>query len=165
MSDDAIANALSKRADLESRIVKAEEVIKRSKAQILEINRFIKQWEKFSGRAADDIQPAKSLPYDADFSRSQPTAEAAGNPKKETVAEAAIHILEKVGKPMSRAELYTALQADGVRIQGANPEMVLSTMLWRTRDAFGIHRLKSGGYALQSMIEEQDQIDTDDLLG
>lgn len=164
MPDDAISNALSKRADLEGRIAKAEEVIKRSKAQILEINRFIKQWEKFSGRSAEDIQLTKSLTSDADLSGRLSITEAA-NPKKEVVAEAAIQILEEAGRPMSRADLYAALQSRGILINGSNPEMVLSTMLWRTRDAFGIQRLKSGGYALQSMIDEQYHIDPDDLLG
>lgn len=163
MPDDAILNALSKRADLEARISKAEEVVRRSKVQIAEITRFIKQWEKFSGRSADDMQTAKILQTGPDLISGDASGDSSKNPKKEQVASEVIHILEKSGKPLSRTDLFKQLQERGVTINGANPEMVLSTMLWRTRDAFDIIRLKSGGYALSKMLQAGDEEDTTEL--
>lgn len=162
MPDEAILNALAKKAELEIRITKSEEVIKRSRAQIIEISRFIKQWEKFSGRSADGLQEHKLLNGNKDYVLGQSVEKAATNPKKEVVAERVVSILEESGHSMSRAELFRALQEGGIHLQGANAEMVLSTMLWRTRDAFNIIRLKSGGYALPSMIGAQDEIDHDE---
>ncbi|MGN6424000.1 MAG: hypothetical protein ACTHLA_11885 [Asticcacaulis sp.] len=168
MSDDAIINALAKRAELEVRIAKAEEVIKRSKAQILEVNRFIKQWEKYSSRSVDDFLSSKTLSNKVD-STTRTSQDNAKNPKKEEIAEAVVEILEKTGKAMSRSDLFKALQERGIVLYGANPEMLLSTMLWRTKEAFGINRLKGGGYALPDMIASEDEVDLDtdlsDLIG
>jgi hypothetical protein len=159
MSDQAIQNAISKRVELESRIVKAEDVIRRSKLQIAEINRFIKQWEKFSGRSTDDVSTSKSLENNVNVHNYQSgdvSARATNNPRKEEVAAEVVKILSDTEFPMSRTDLYKALLARGVTINGSNPEMVLSTMLWRTRDVFGITRLKSGGYCLASCAAPDD---------
>jgi len=160
MSDDAIRNAVAKRADLEAKIAKSEELIRRSRAQIAEINRFIKQWEKFSGRSADDVSHSnkenqKLNSVDSDISESP------NNPKKEIVAAAVVEILAKAGRPVSRADLFKALQDEGLIIYGAHPEMVLSTMLWRTRDDFGIIRLKSGGYTLAELLQSHDDVESE----
>ena len=166
MSDEAIKNALSRRADLEAKIAKADDTIKRSRAQITEINKFIKQWEKFSGKTSDEVAPPKTLMGHKDVPPhplSTATMAANQNPKKERVAEEVIHILERMGKAVSRSELFKLLQDRGITLHGANPEMVLSTMLWRTRDAFDIVRLKSGGYALSKMLQAGDEEDTTEI--
>jgi len=166
MSDEAILNALARRADLESKIAKAEEAIRRSRSQIIEITKFIRQWEKFSGKTADQIINASALQNNMDFSRSSATSISLSsnqNPKKEKVAGEVIHILENAGKPLSRAELFKRLQSRGITLHGGNPEMVLSTMLWRTRNAFDIIRLKSGGYALPKMLQDGDEEDTTEI--
>lgn len=166
MSDEAIMNALARRTDLEGKIAKAEETIKRSRAQIIEINKFIKQWEKFSGKSADQVTSANPLQNREDLQLDSPSrglAPSNQNPKKEKVAEEVIHILENAGKPLSRSDLFRQLQARGVTLHGANPEMVLSTMLWRTRDAYDIVRLKSGGYALPKLLQAGDEEDTSEM--
>ena len=163
MSDQAIMNALAKRADLEAKIAKADETIKRSRSQIVEINRFIKQWEKFSGRIADAVSASNSPERREDLKPEDlsPKAEAQRqNPKKEDVAEAVIHILKGKGRAVSRDDLFDMLKKAGVNLHGKNPQMVLSTMLWRTRDAYDIVRLKSGGYALRGMAEAEGEEDT-----
>lgn len=157
MSDDAILNAVSKRAELEARISRAEESIRRYKVQAAEISRFIKQWEKFSGRSADEVQVAKSLQTPQHLRLAEMFGDPAKNPKKEEIAKQVVEILEAAGIPLSRADLFKRLQDRGVTLHGANPEMVLSTMLWRTRDAFNIIRLKSGGYALPKMIQAWEE--------
>lgn len=166
MSDEAIKNALARRADLEIKISKADDLIKRSKAQIVEINKFIKQWERFSGKSADTISSGKAANEAKeifDFVLSPKEAAQKQNPKKERVAEEVIHILQKAQRPIPRDELFEILKSKGVTLHGTNPKMVLSTMLWRIGSAYDIVRLKSGGYTLRSMIAQGDEEDTSDL--
>jgi hypothetical protein len=56
------------------------------------------------------------------------------NSKKEEVAEAAHAVILANGSPLSRLELYTMLIERGLTIEGADPETVVSTMLWRSKD-------------------------------
>jgi fructose-specific phosphotransferase system component IIB len=166
MSDEAIKNALSRRADLEIKISKAEELIKRSKSQITEINKFIKQWERFSGKSVDAISLEKAMSEVENilnFITSPKEATQKQNPKKERVAEEVVHILQKEQRPVSRDELFEMLQTKGISLHGTNPRMVLSTMLWRIGDAYDIVRLKSGGYTLRNMIAQGDEEDTSSI--
>jgi hypothetical protein len=71
---------------------------------------------------------------------------ATGNPKKELVVRVARTIIKKKGRPLQRGPLFEALREHGLIINGADPEMVLSTMLWRKRDE--IIRLPDHGYWL-----------------
>ncbi len=66
------------------------------------------------------------------------------NPKKEDVAAKARELILEHGEPMGRTELFEALSEAGVVIRGSNPEMVLSTMLWRMSSQ--IVRLQPHGY-------------------
>ncbi|MCW3838454.1 hypothetical protein ACFQ1E_20050 [Sphingomonas canadensis] len=66
------------------------------------------------------------------------------NPDRRDVASAAVGYIRERGEPMSRREIFERLAADGITIQGKDPEMVLSTMLWREKGI--IRRLPGGGY-------------------
>lgn len=92
------------------------------------------------------------LIHEAPSEGSRPLAQkkATGNPKKEAIAQEVHAYLRAAGGPLSRSELFSRLADNGFIIHGTNPEMVLSTMLWRTADQFGIERLGSGGYGLKS---------------
>lgn len=144
MSDPAILSALKKRQELEERIAKTERRIKTFKSQITEINSFISTWEKFSGRPAPKLMLANPSQNETDSGNELDLT----NSSKEDVAAEAREILEKYNEPMSRSELYKKLTSRGLRITGKNPEMVLSTMLWRAGKDVGIVRLKTGGYFL-----------------
>jgi hypothetical protein len=163
MSDDAIRVALAKRAEAEERIKKLERNIKRCKDQIIEINSFIRAWEKFSGRSVDALQGAKPLSDKGEFVANvaaQSPRMVPVNSRKEEVAEAARQILAEAGRPLPRSELFQEIIKRGLTIVGKDPEMILSTMLWRTRNDSGIARLKSGkGYCLQA---DADPAETDD---
>lgn len=164
MSDNAIRTALSKRAEVEDRIRKLERRIKREKEQIIEINKFIQQWEKFSGRAVSSVVEPNALNEKGDFAATVGNSQVRMvpvNPRKEEVAEIAKQVLISAGKPLSRNELFKLLTAKGLTIHGSNPEMVLSTMLWRTRDTSNIVRLKSGGYCLKENASPEDADDSD----
>ncbi len=70
------------------------------------------------------------------------------NSNKVDVAEAAYKLIKMRDKPIKRDELYDLLIQQGVIINGKNPKMILSTMLWRVKNS-GVVRLKSGGYWLK----------------
>lgn len=65
------------------------------------------------------------------------------NTPKEIVAQEARSIIEAYNRPIPLAELYEALTRRGLRIEGRDPEVVLSTMLWRQKSQ--VVRLKKGG--------------------
>ena len=71
------------------------------------------------------------------------------NPRKEEVARHVREVIEAEQRPMSRKELFQRLKARGVTLQGKNPEMVLSTMLWRAGEDAGVVRIQRGGYWLK----------------
>ncbi len=152
MADPAIIAALQKRKEIEERIAKTETRIKGFKAQLSEIAAFISQWEKFSGMAAPDIS-------EGNLSQNETDSGPQGNSSKEDVAKAAREILSASEAALPRGELFKRLVDKGLHIAGKNPEMVLSTMLWRAGKDVGIVRLKSGGYWLDEFVRPEDKDD------
>ncbi|PDS75448.1 hypothetical protein [Rhizobium sp. L43] len=71
------------------------------------------------------------------------------NPSKEKVAKIVRQMLEDSDKPLSRSEIYKSLDRQGIKIWGKDPEMVLSTMLWRAGPELGIENKKGVGYILK----------------
>lgn len=56
------------------------------------------------------------------------------NPPRAIVVDAVCEILAAARRPLQVAELYDQLLARDIEIQGRKPEVVLTTMLWRSRD-------------------------------
>jgi hypothetical protein len=148
VTDTALENANKKRDSLAAEINSLTQRADELRRELAKIDAWIAQWHDFA-----DTPAALGTPDSLPLSRSilegmeQKKRRAAGNPKKEEVAEAARRIIEERGEPISRADLFKALARRGMEIvSGNDPEMVLSTMLWRMQDQ--IIRLKSGGYWL-----------------
>jgi hypothetical protein len=148
VTDTVLANAVKKRDILAQRM---EEI----KRELAKIDSWIAQWHEFAGEPLDHplAYLDRLLPQDAGSAQQAPVVRhrtrprAGANPKKEDVAEAARQIILDRGEPVSRADLFKALAERGMTIHSeSDPEMVLSTMLWRTRDK--VIRLKTGGYWL-----------------
>ena len=76
------------------------------------------------------------------------TKEVVDNSSKEAVAEAAYKLVKMRGDRIMRDELYDLLIEQGIVINGKNPKMILSTMLWRVKPS-KLVRLKGGGYWLK----------------
>lgn len=66
------------------------------------------------------------------------------NPPRERVVEGALALIKDAGRPLSRAELFDGLKSMGLEVFGKDPQMVLSTMLWRSQDQ--VVRIKDHGY-------------------
>lgn len=79
----------------------------------------------------------------------QPSSRSAKNPDKRDVAAQVAAMLMDSDKPLLRREIFQKLLANGIEIRGKDPEMVLSTMLWRVGEEFGIENKKGVGYILK----------------
>lgn len=155
MSDSALENAEAQKNQLLERKRRLQSDLAVVDAQLNRIERFIVDWHEFAGTnppAAD--QPNDSLPAIRKRTRVQlgPSERTAGNSKKEEVADAARAVIADRGEPVSRSDLLTAIRERGLTIEGTDPEMVLSTMLWRMKDR--VIRLKQGGYWLKEQSYE-----------
>lgn len=150
MSDIALENAkaLQSQANAEIQRLEAETRIWRDRLTMA--NQFIDQWNVFaSGHTVNPVDNT-GIAVENKSAPSQPAKRVAmRNSKKEAVAAAAREIIRERGEPIMRSDLYKALVARGLTIEGTDPEMVLSTMLWRMRDT--VARVQGGGYWLQEV--------------
>ena len=169
MTDTALENAQNRRDSIAAEINSLAQRVEELKRELAKIDAWIAQWHEFAD-AHQAIAAAKQDTQDtpnkvkyqvgetvkfAQLPKIRRASRATGNPKKEDVAEAARQIIQERGEPVSRAELFRALADRGVAISSEHdPEMVLSTMLWRMRDK--VVRLKTGGYWLAERPLPQD---------
>lgn len=130
MDDVAKLNALARQAAVESEISELSQRIEFLRSELARIRDFLRVWDEFAGiqirEAVDTGDTGDNSVVDKPTPRPR-----LKNPSKESVAEAAREIIHKNGAPMKRSELFHYLYERGVVIQGTDPEMVLSTMLWR----------------------------------
>ena len=144
-----------RRASLVARMESLQASLEEVKANIREIDEVLLILEE----ATVSLSASFSLGGELLASPSEPKRRATGNPKKEVIAQEVHAYLKTHGKPLSRRELFDKLADNGFIIHGANPEMVLSTMLWRTADDYGIERLHSGGYGLKAWRNDRHTYD------
>jgi hypothetical protein len=147
VTDTVLANANKKRDLLAAEINSLAQRIDEIKRELAKIDAWIAQWHEFAGVSRSSSQKQKEEFPILKGREAPKITRTTGNPKKEEVAEAAREIIAERGEPISRADLFKALAERGIKIQSeSDPEMVLSTMLWRTRNR--VVRLKTGGYWL-----------------
>jgi hypothetical protein len=143
MADRAYENAMARRDELARAINEAQQLIEGMRTELRGVDTFLGQWRKFAGVT----EPAGVDPALNDIAKPPPwIPKRMRNSKKEDVAEAAYEIIKERGEPMTRSDLYDRLIARGMVLNGSDPQMVLSTMLWRMPSR--IKRLKKGGYWL-----------------
>ena len=158
MSDKALANATKLRDELLSRKKELQQELAAVDSRLDRIEAFIAEWHTYAtGDAAEIIDPVDTTLKNKKPASRRVAKRATGNTPKEQVAEAAIEIIHERGEPVSRSELHQALVARGMKIEGVDPEMVLSTMLWRQKHR--IVRLKSGGYWPADEVNEAADYD------
>jgi len=142
MTDKALKNANMRRELLAKQINEYQQQIEEWRRELRHAEAFIEAWYDFSDGVERPIgnneARADSLP-----TKSKRIVRPK-NPPKEQVAEAAYKIILEHGKPMGRTELFVALFLAGIELHGKNPEMVLSTMLWRMKNR--IARVEGAGY-------------------
>lgn len=150
MSDKALQNAIRHRDDLAAQINKAQQQIEEWRRSVAETDAFIATWRRFAGDDSDQDAPPPPPPPPPPAVEEEPHTprrrKPTNNSKKEDVAEFARQLITDAGRPLSRAELFDGLTGLGLTIDGTDPQMVLSTMLWRMKDR--VVRLEKGGYWL-----------------
>ena len=143
MTDKALENAERKRDSLAAEINSLAQRTEELKRDIAKINDWISRWHEFAGKdeavtpVPESNEPAPSAAR---------SARSRGNPTKEEVAAKVKELILERGVPIARNDLFEALESRGVIIRGADPKVVLGTMLWRTED---IIRLRGHGYWLK----------------
>jgi hypothetical protein len=159
VTDKALENAERKRDSLAAEINSLAQKADDLKRELVKVEAWIAQWHQFADVRQADLTPKQGAPQNERFPilkgvELPKTRRATGNPKKEEVAEATRQIILERGAPISRGDLFKALADRGVIIASeADPEVVLSTMLWRMRDK--VVRLKTGGYWLPEKPQPQ----------
>lgn len=171
MFDRALQNAQRQRDDIAAKINRAQQQIEEWRKEIAEIDSFLASWKRFAGEdegaGESDVAVSEPLIAPVPEGGSAKRKRATRNSKKEDIANEAYRLIELAGHPLSRAELYDGLIEQGMVIEGVDPQMVLSTMLWRMKNK--IVRLAKGGYWMADKPCKEENYfaapDVDDILG
>lgn len=123
MDDLALKNALGRKGELTAEIDELQKKLAELKRDLARTDQFISDWNVFAGLAKAESAPAA-------------TSSKAQNPERALVGDRAATALQVAGHPLSRSELFDALSKMGLSITGKDPQMVLSTMMWRMQDRF-----------------------------
>lgn len=162
MSDAALENAKALKAKALSEITRLEAELRGWHDRRAMADQFIDQWNAFA--SGEPVIPVESAPVEQNKPAPSPVKKKAiRNSKKEDVAEETRRIISERGTPVGRSDLFKTLIERGFTIEGTDPEMVLSTMLWRMRDR--VARLKTGGYWLCEVPYEPEGYNPNHLMG
>lgn len=165
MTDSALDNAHTRRGMLAAQINSQQQQLETLRRELQLVDEFIARWHTFA--QLEDGQPFIQGDKSVDNSVDKEKRTRPVNPSRESVGDAVEEILREWGRPASRAELFDELASRDVIIQGTDPQMVFSTMLWRMKDRF--ERLKRRGYWLKGERVPGDpdpvEDDLEDLLG
>ena len=149
MVDTVLDAATTRMAEVEAQIAEQRNAIMDASARLarLEAERadvaaWIEMWHRLAGTqgrpvAAEQNELLRTV--DKSVKRKRPN-----NPDKSVVVDKALEIIRQQGEPMGRKALFNALAESGIVLEGTDPQMVLSTMLWRSKER--IVRLVPFGY-------------------
>lgn len=145
MSDIALTNATAREAEIrrdieqrEREIARLTQELQKAQEDLDKTRSFIRTWYEMAG-----IQPPESSEHVESKGPTSPPRRPK-NPDREFVVDKSLEIIRASGAPMPRKPLFDALAEMGIEIKGKDPEMVLSTMLWRSQDR--VVRLPNHGY-------------------
>ena len=144
MNDIALRNAEARCDLVKARISgfrkerrQLDELLTQAEVELADVEKFIDTWYELSG-----LQRSELSEQNMDMiARIKAPVD---NPSRQEVAKAAIALICQAGRPLSRRDLFELMPSVNIRLQGKNPEMILSTMLWRTKNL--IVRLPKYGY-------------------
>ncbi|WBH15147.1 hypothetical protein [Sphingomonas radiodurans] len=141
--DTALKNALARLNEEARRLTTIDEDIAslqtarlRVVAELERLNQFVNLWYEMAG----EKRPVEPKPEPGDT----PPSTRRKNPDREIVVGAALDFIREAGKPLNRREIADRLPERGLTLQGKDPDMILSTMLWRSKDR--VVRLSGHGY-------------------
>lgn len=145
MQDTAVQRAKARSEVLRKSISAAEAEIariygeiERHTEELVKLENFIITWHELAG-----LEPPTPPQVESNVP-SPEVRKRPKNPDRSYVVDRTLEIIQQYGRPMSRREIFDALAARGIRIEGKDAEMVLSTMLWRERHR--VTRISGFGY-------------------
>jgi hypothetical protein len=137
---DPLTNARLLKASLTAKLKALDDERASIAAELAEVDKFLSAADAY---AQVDPKAAKApttpLSRGTAAARKRPT-----NPPREQVLEVVASALERAGRPMQLRELFEAVTAAGITLQGTDPSAVLGTMIWRARKRFA--NIKGYGY-------------------
>jgi hypothetical protein len=168
MTDRALANAEKRRDEIAAEINKLNQSLDELRKSLASVENFISDWHRFADVALDS--GADAGPHSREdtgrqriipriLAQDDATGPAHKNPDKAIVGQHAKAIIHELGRPVSRSELFTLLGLRGINLEGKEPEMVLSTMLWCTPDEEDFDFLKRNVLDSASMAEVEPSED------
>lgn len=142
MADIGYERALARRDECAKSVNEKLQEIDDLKREIARIDRFLSEWREFAGLSdTGDLAP--------EIRTGESKARRPENPSRDKVGDKVEELLKLKGSPISRNDLLRALGVEGIKIEGKDPAMVLSTMLWRMNKRFV--RLRGHGYWLKGV--------------
>jgi HB1, ASXL, restriction endonuclease HTH domain len=152
MPDEVYDYAVALRDHWARKISEGQQHVEAMRKELRAVEAFLEQYAQFAAKsqgpavASDDLSDSKPrLVRIPTFDSASPRLR---NSKKEEVARMAREILAEEDKPLPRKDLLKAISERGIIVSGKDPEMVLSTMMWRMQNEFV--RLPSWGYWFRS---------------
>jgi hypothetical protein len=133
-----VADIAEQIASNKNKIADAQAIINGLEIEAAELDQWIAGWHKLMG-TTPKATAAERIVLNPPQRTRRPK-----NPDREDVVNQSLQIIRERGTPQPRKELFDALAMRDIKIQGKDPEMVLSTMLWRSQDK--IVRLPNHGY-------------------
>jgi hypothetical protein len=162
VTDRALINAEKRRDEIAAEINKKNQEIEVLRKDLSVVEKFIADWHMFADNPIGTgvIRTRKTPdtghgPVNTERSMLDLGREADSppktrkNPDRAVVGKHAMDIILEAGEPVPRRELFEKLATRGVHISGKDPEMVLSTMMWRMPQDF--IRLHGHGYWLREL--------------
>jgi hypothetical protein len=164
MTDPALANAEKRRDALAAEINQTAQHLDHLRRRKAAVDSFIAEWHAFAAGSEDTwpdpdqdsekgttSYPQGSMPLGGPPTLDSPPlvkAQPKNSDKADVGREAKTFIYERA-RPVPRSDLYKELIKRGLVINGKDPEMVLSTMMWRMKDDFV--RLPGHGYWIKKL--------------
>ena len=137
-----MAELIDKMNEFTQEISRIKSKIGDSERELGRLRAFVETWHELAGTPPSALDTHAA--FLSEFLDTEPKKIRPRNPDRELVVNSALEIIIERGKPQTRRELFDALTERGIEILGKDPEMVLSTMLWRSKDQ--IVRLPPHGY-------------------
>ncbi|HVV78557.1 MAG TPA: hypothetical protein VHD59_02940 [Pseudolabrys sp.] len=139
-SDPAFVNAQERRDTIVSELSLAQQKVDELRKELARVDQFLRDWRAFAGEIEEEPE----------FAMTADSPPVGKNPDKQLIGDLAEASMVTKGRPIPRRELMEDLKKNGVFLHGKNPDMILSTMMWRMQDRFV--RIPGFGYWFRDEI-------------
>ena len=141
MTDVALANAQKRRDEIAAKINQLSQEVESLRREISGVDQFIATWHLYASNKVPVVGHTGSPQHSQRGALPIPPPPVSAipspkNPSRDDVGRKAWELIGTHGRPIPRTELFMLLGKEGIHIYGKDPEMVLSTMMWRMQEHF-----------------------------